>query len=148
MHHRSMGLWLSSTSATHSNTRWLVESYLWSSLGDQFARWTSASELLFIFFPLVRGAKTDMPLNPDDIFKSTVHRAVNRSGVRRYSIPLFFGTDYNVRLEVCQVPCIESPSVHVFQPIPSCVSDSRPAKYDVVTAGEYVKKRFEATYGH
>jgi hypothetical protein len=36
----------------------------------------------------------------DDIFKSTVHRAVNRSGVARYSIPLFFGTDYNVRLEV------------------------------------------------
>ncbi|KAG6810110.1 hypothetical protein H0H92_013252 [Tricholoma furcatifolium] len=45
-------------------------------LGDQFARWTN------------------------DIFKSTVHRAVNRSGIRRYSIPLFFGTDYDVQLEV------------------------------------------------
>lgn len=40
------------------------------------------------------------PVFLDDIFKSTVHRAINRSGVRRYSIPLFFGTDYNVRLEV------------------------------------------------
>lgn len=40
------------------------------------------------------------PLIPDDVFKSTVHRAVNRSGVRRYSIPLFFGTDYDVKLEV------------------------------------------------
>ena len=46
------------------------------SLGDQFARWTN------------------------DVFKSTVHRAINRSGVRRYSIPLFFGTDYDVKLEV------------------------------------------------
>ena len=36
----------------------------------------------------------------DDIFKSTVHRAINRTGVERYSMPLFFGTDYNVRLEV------------------------------------------------
>ena len=36
----------------------------------------------------------------DDVFKSTVHRAINRSGVERYSIPLFFGTDYNVELVV------------------------------------------------
>ncbi|KAH9480673.1 2-oxoglutarate-Fe(II) type oxidoreductase hxnY [Psilocybe cubensis] len=77
-------------------------------LGDQFARWTN------------------------DIFKSTVHRAINRSGVRRYSIPLFFGTDYNVKLE----------------PMPSCVSIDRPPKYEVITAGEYVKARLQATYNH
>ncbi|KAI0770719.1 Clavaminate synthase-like protein [Fomes fomentarius] len=77
-------------------------------LGDQFARWTN------------------------DVFKSTVHRAINRSGVRRYSIPLFFGTDYDVKLE----------------PIPSCVSPERPPKYEVVTAGDYVKERLKATYGH
>ncbi|KAI0251108.1 Clavaminate synthase-like protein [Lactifluus subvellereus] len=76
--------------------------------GDQFARWTN------------------------DVFKSTVHRAANRSGERRYSIPLFFGTDYDVLLE----------------PIASCVSPERPPRYEVVTAGDYVKMRLQATYGH
>ncbi|PBK67281.1 Clavaminate synthase-like protein [Armillaria solidipes] len=77
-------------------------------LGDQFARWTN------------------------DVFKSTLHRAINRSGEERYSIPLFFGTDYDVLLE----------------PIPSCVSPEYPSKYEVVTAGEYVKTRLDATYAH
>jgi hypothetical protein len=39
-------------------------------------------------------------IGTDDVFKSTVHRAANHSGARRYSIPLFFGTDYDVLLEV------------------------------------------------
>ncbi|KAF7968293.1 hypothetical protein HWV62_31037 [Athelia sp. TMB] len=77
-------------------------------LGDQFARWTN------------------------DIFKSTLHRAINKSGRERYSIPLFFGTDYDVKLE----------------PLPGCVTEERQAKYEVVTAGEYVKSRLEATYAH
>ncbi|KAI5981507.1 hypothetical protein EDC04DRAFT_2874881 [Pisolithus marmoratus] len=75
-------------------------------LGDQLALWTN------------------------DIFKSTVHRAMNRSGRRRYSMGLFFGADYNVRLE----------------PIPGCMSSDNPAKYEVVTAGDFVKSRMEATY--
>ncbi|KAI0699207.1 2OG-Fe-II oxygenase [Cytidiella melzeri] len=77
-------------------------------LGDQFARWTN------------------------DVFKSTVHRAINRSGQERYSIPLFFGTDYDVKLEA----------------LPSCISEECPPKYEVVTAGEYVKSRLESTYAH
>jgi len=95
----------------NANRQWVnappIDGTLVINLGDQFARWTN------------------------DVFKSTIHRAVNRNGVRRYSIPLFFGTDYNVRLEA----------------IPSCVSETRPAKYEVMNAGEYVKSRFKATYG-
>jgi len=77
-------------------------------IGDQLERWTN------------------------DVFKSTRHRAINRSGVERYSTPLFFGTDYDVKLE----------------PIPTCVTSDHPPKYEVTTAGEYVKSRLEATYAH
>ncbi|KAI0718197.1 Clavaminate synthase-like protein [Cerioporus squamosus] len=96
----------------NANGKWVdavpIPGTLVVNLGDQFARWTN------------------------DVFKSTMHRAINRSGVERYSIPLFFGTDYDVKLEA----------------LPSCVSDDYPAQYEVVTAGEYVKSRLEATYAH
>ncbi|KAJ7712995.1 hypothetical protein B0H16DRAFT_1623130 [Mycena metata] len=96
----------------NSSKEWIdapaTEGTLVINLGDELARWTN------------------------DVFTSTVHRAINRSGVRRYSIPLFFGTDYDVKLE----------------PIASCVSADRPAKYEVITAGEFIKGRLQATYGH
>ncbi|KZT28761.1 2OG-Fe-II oxygenase [Neolentinus lepideus HHB14362 ss-1] len=96
----------------NANGKWIdavpIPGTLVINLGDQFARWTN------------------------DVFKSTKHRAVNRSGVERYSIPLFFGSDYDVQLH----------------PIPSCVSEDNPPKYEVVTAGDYVKSRLEATYAH
>ncbi|KAF5382423.1 hypothetical protein D9615_002770 [Tricholomella constricta] len=96
----------------NSKKQWInappIQGTLVINLGDQFARWTN------------------------DIFKSTVHRAINRNGVRRHSIPLFFGTDYDVKLE----------------PIPSCISPERPLRYESITAGEYVKSRLQATYGY
>ncbi|KAI9000118.1 2OG-Fe-II oxygenase [Hyaloraphidium curvatum] len=76
-------------------------------IGDSLARWSN------------------------DLFLSTVHRAINRSGARRFSIPCFVGVDYDVMLDV----------------LPTCVSKDRPAKYSPILAGDYVKARLEATYG-
>ncbi|KAG9308849.1 hypothetical protein JVU11DRAFT_11479 [Chiua virens] len=79
---------------------------------------------------LVINVGDELEMWTNDVFKSTVHRAVNRSGKERYSFPMFFGVDYHVKIE----------------PIPSCVSADRPAKHDSITAGEYVNKRIRDTY--
>lgn len=84
--------WSSKNNYLHLSTLVPIRKLLAGSLGDQFARWTSKSASRITTLP--HGDITD------GIFKSTVHRAINRSGVRRYSIPLFFGADYNVRLDV------------------------------------------------
>lgn len=66
----------------------------------------------------------------DGVFKSTVHRAINRTGQDRMSMPFFFGLDYDAMLET----------------LPSCITADRPAKYEPITAGAYVEKRMKETY--
>ncbi|KAK9896085.1 Clavaminate synthase-like protein [Cystobasidium minutum MCA 4210] len=68
----------------------------------------------------------------NDVFVSTVHRAINRSGKERYSIPMFIGVDPDTLIKC----------------LPSCVSESRPARYEPVKAGEYVENRLRETYAH
>jgi isopenicillin N synthase-like dioxygenase len=77
-------------------------------IGDQMVRWSN------------------------DIFKSTLHRAINTTGRARYSAPFFLGTNYDTVIDV----------------LPGCVSAEHPRKYEPVIAGDYVQSRFDATYGY
>lgn len=77
-------------------------------VGDVMARWTN------------------------DIFTSTVHRVVNATGEKRFSLPFFFGANYNAIIE-----CLES-----------CQSEERPARYKPITAGECTVKNITAAYSY
>lgn len=56
----------------------------------------------------------------NDRFRSTVHRVYNHAPVDRYSMPFFFGFNFN---EKCGV-------------LPTCMSESNPPKYEPITCGE------------
>ncbi|TFK27688.1 2OG-Fe(II) oxygenase [Coprinopsis marcescibilis] len=119
-----------------AHTDWECFTILWQQPGIQALQVLNSSKQ-WINAPPVPGT---LVINLGDefmritngVFKSTVHRAVNRSGVERYSIPLFFGIDYNVLLE----------------PTVGCVSEDRPFQYDIVSAGDYIKSRLHATYNY
>ncbi len=68
----------------------------------------------------------------NDLFASTIHRAVNTSGQARYSVPFFLGVNFDTIIDV----------------LPGCVTPERPKKYAPVTAGDYIQSRFDATYGY
>ncbi|KAK0917268.1 hypothetical protein LTR57_012541 [Friedmanniomyces endolithicus] len=63
------------------------------------------------------------------VYKSTVHRVVNRTRDERYSVPFFFSINYDQMVET----------------LPSCVSAENPSKYPPIKAGEYVLERLRAT---
>lgn len=75
-------------------------------IGDQMARWT------------------------DDLFRSTVHRAINLTGRRRYSVPFFFGPNPQA----------------VIAALPGCAGPDRPARYPPIGAGAYSEWRMHASY--
>jgi isopenicillin N synthase-like dioxygenase len=54
-------------------------------------------------------------------FKATQHRVVN-TGQERWSMPLFFCVDYHTPIE----------------PLPACVSEANPARYNRIIAGEHL----------
>ncbi|KAH8598262.1 oxidoreductase-like protein [Bisporella sp. PMI_857] len=63
------------------------------------------------------------------VYRSTVHRVVNRTAEERFSVPLFFSINYDARVETLR----------------SCVSEENPSRFPPITAGRYVLDRLSLT---
>ncbi|CEL02007.1 hypothetical protein ASPCAL01583 [Aspergillus calidoustus] len=63
-------------------------------------------------------------------FRSTVHRVTNLTGENRYSVPFFFGVNYDATVEV----------------LPTCVPESGEGAREAVKAGQYVRDRLSKSY--
>jgi isopenicillin N synthase-like dioxygenase len=65
----------------------------------------------------------------NDVYVSTPHRVVNRSGKERYSIAFFFDPNPQARVEA----------------IPSCLAPGEAARYAPILAADYLEMRLNAS---
>ncbi len=63
---------------------------------------------------------------------STPHRVINRTGRERCSVPFFFDPNMATLIE----------------PLPSCVDDDNPPRFEPIEFGEFVRTQLTATYDH
>jgi isopenicillin N synthase-like dioxygenase len=75
-------------------------------LGDMIARWTN------------------------DRYRSTVHRVVNASGLKRYSVPFFYTGNYRHKVEC----------------IPTCLVSGEKPKYPPITVEAHMREMYRRTY--
>jgi isopenicillin N synthase-like dioxygenase len=77
-------------------------------IGDLLARWTN------------------------DLFRSTPHRVVNRSGRDRYSLAVFYDPDFDAGVSA----------------IPSCLAPGEAPRYPPTTCGAHVLAKFDAAFAY
>lgn len=66
----------------------------------------------------------------NDVYVSTLHRVMNRSRDPRLSLAFFATPNFRAAIDV----------------LPTCASNERPARYEPVIAGEYIKQLVTAVY--